>query len=300
MMAPMDRFETNGAAPLTDFSPAEAPLVESDGAIEQAESPAFVQPQVRDPDRFTGHAVRLRLFEGPLDLLLYLIRAHRYDIFDIPLMDVTKQFIEYLRLMDEVELEYAGDFLVTAATLMQIKSRMLLPQKESENEEELENKDDDPRTQLVQRLLEYQRLQGAADTLKEMREEREQMFTRPPLDKNAPSPEDEGDEPEVLQLQEVSSFDLLRTLQKVLDRMAEKPVALIHREPFTIGERMRDMLYRVRNIGDGLTFTELCEDCQSRLEVVVSFLALLELIRRGKVEVSQRELFDEIWVGSPA
>ena len=297
MTAPANQFETDGAVPGAEVFLAE-PLADAAGApAQEGDSPAFTQPQVRDPDRFTGHGVRLRLFEGPLDLLLYLIRAHRYDIFDIPLLEVTNQFLEYLRLMDEVELEYAGDFLVTAATLMQIKSRMLLPQRESENEEEIENKDDDPRTQLVQRLLEYQRLQGAAETLKEMREEREQMFTRPPLEKNAPRPDEEGEEPEVLHLQEVSSFDLLRALQKVLDRMAEKPVALIHREPFTVGERMRHLLDRVRNGGDGLTFSELCEDCQSRLEVVVSFLALLELIRRGRVAVSQRQLFDEIWVG---
>jgi segregation and condensation protein A len=135
------------------------------------------QPQVREPERFTGHRVRLQIFEGPLDLLLYLIRAHRYDVFDIPVAAVTAQFMEFLQLMEELDLEYAGDFMVTAATLMQIKSRMLLPQHESANEDEMDESKNDPRQELVERLLEYQKFQGAADTLRDMREERSQMFS---------------------------------------------------------------------------------------------------------------------------
>lgn len=259
------------------------------------------QPQVRDLERFSGHLVRLQLFEGPLDLLLYLIRAHRYDIFDIPIHDVTKQFMEFIKIMDELDLEYAGDFLVTAATLMQIKSRMLLPQKESENEEELAEEERDPREELVARLLEYQQMQEAAKTLEVMRDERSQMFPRPP---DAPAvPADEAAPPEEtpaeqLLLQDVSTFDLLHALQKVLQRLAERPVALVHREPFTLGDRMRGLAGRIRHAAGGLTFGDLCEDCQSRLEIVITFLAVLELIRRGRARMTQKALFDEIWVAA--
>jgi segregation and condensation protein A len=267
------------------------------------------QPQVRDPERFTGHRVRLQVFEGPLDLLLYLIRAHRYDICDIAIADVTLQFIEFIRLMDEMDLEYAGDFMVTAATLMQIKSRMLLPQHQSENEDEMDDDSkNDPRKELVDRLLEYQRYQEAADTLKELRDERAQMWTRPPIspelaealasradaaiDDAAKTPEDEG----AMLLQDISTFDLLRALQKVLDRVAERPVTTIRREPFTLAERVRDVLRRISSSAEGLTFGDLCDDCGTRLEVVITFLSVLELIARKRIVVQQETLFDEILV----
>lgn len=272
----------------------------------QDETP-FNQPQVRDPDRFTGHRVRLRIFEGPLDLLLYLVRAHRYDIADIPISLVTQQFIEFLRLMNEVEaevdveLEHAGDFLVTAATLMQIKSRMLLPQHQSANEDEIEDDSkNDPRRELVDRLLQLQQFQDAADTLRELRDERAQLWTRPPLapDLVAAMSTHAADEPEdsALLLQDISTFDLLRALQKVLDRVEERPVTLVRREPFTLGERVRHVLRRLSAHRDGLSFGALCEDCDTRLEIVITFLAILEIIRRGRVVVSQRALFDEITI----
>lgn len=266
------------------------------------------QPQVRDPDRFTGHRVRLRIFEGPLDLLLYLVRAHRYDIADLPLGEITAQFIEWLRLMDEVmdevdvELEQAGDFLVTAATLMQIKSRMLLPQHQSANEDEIEDDSkNDPRRELVDRLLQLQQFQDAADNLRELRDERAQLWTRPPpapdlasgMSTHAAGEASESVEESTL-LQDISTFDLLRALQKVLDRQEERPVTLVRREPFSLNERVRDVWRRLNAHRDGLSFGALCDDCQTRLEIVITFLAVLEIIRRGRVIVSQRALFDEI------
>jgi len=262
-------------------------------------APPSGQPQVRDPERFTGHRVKLRIFEGPCDLLLYLIRAHRYDIFDIPMHQVTEQFLDFLRLMDEVDLEYAGDFLVTAATLLQIKARMLLPKQESANEDEMEEEQGgDPRRELVTRLLEYQRLQEAADTLKEMREVQAQMFTRPPLlaDDDEAAQAEDAERAATFLFEEVSSFDLLRALQSVLNRVAERPVAVIRREPFTMAERMRGLFQRITRAGEGMTFSTLCDDCESRLEVVITFLSVLELIRRGRILVSQPSLFDEIWI----
>ena len=291
----------------------------NDGASTLPPEAAFEQPseqpQVRDPERFTGHRVQLQLFEGPLDLLLYLVRAHRYDICDIPVADVTAQFFEFLRLMDELDLEYAGDFLVTAATLMQIKSRMLLPKHESANEEEIEDDSkNDPRRELVERLLEYQKFQEAADTLRGLRDERAQMWTRPPWKDEGGTMKDENEdenadasfhpssliphpsEDAALLLQDISTFDLLRALQKVLDRQAERPVALVRREPFTLAERVAVVLRRLSGAGEGVSFGALCDDCQTRLEIVLTFLALLELINRKRILVAQDTLFDEIWV----
>ena len=132
-------------------------------------------------ERFVGHKIRVPVFEGPLDLLLFLVRAHRYDICDIPIAQITSQFIEYLTLMREVEADYAGDFLVTAATLMQIKARMLLPKAQSQNEDILDEESVDPRAELVEQLLELQRIHDAADDLKQKREEWTDIFRRPVL-----------------------------------------------------------------------------------------------------------------------
>lgn len=253
---------------------------------------------LQEPERFTGHKIRLAAFEGPLDLLLWLIRAHRADIFDIPIRQITAQFIEYLALMREVEIEVAGDFLVTAATLMQIKARMLLPKMQSENEAEMEQEDVDPRAELVEKLLEYQRIREAADTLRDKRDERADLFARPPESlKHQPDFDSnyDADLAQALLLAEVSSFDLLSALRRVLKRVEERPVALVRREAFTLPDRLRGVAARLYHTGQ-LSFESLCDDCQSRLEVVVTFLAILELIRRGRAKVRQLTLFDEIWL----
>lgn len=295
------------SAPVAE--PGEGEPVEAAASGEDGYTPPADQPQVKDPERFTGHKVRLRVFEGPLDLLLYLIRGHRYDIFDIPIQEVTSQFIEYLRAIDDLEnavefdIEFAGDFCVTAATLMQIKSRMLLPKTKSANEEEGEedSEENDPRRELVQRLLEYQRMQGAAKSLEEMRDERALLFNRPLLSELPipPGVLDEADNtPEAqaaLLLQDVSTFDLLKALSRVLRKMEERPVALIRREPFSLAERSRGVFARLRK-GEPLSFESLCEDCESRLEVVITFLSILELVRRGRAVVKQKAIFDEIWI----
>ncbi len=272
---------------------------------------------VRDPDRFIGHRVQLRIFEGPLDLLLYLIRGHRADIFDIPIHEVTTQFIAFLRTLDELEkaedagvarvdIESAGDFCVTAATLMQIKSRMLLPKNESANEDETEEDEDDPRRELVERLLEYQRMQGVAHTLEEMRDERSLLLARPafPFEQSVPfdAVPQTGNTPEAdaaSLLKDVSTFDLLRALSRVLKKLDERPTALVRREPFSLTERTRDILVRLKS-GEPHDFETLCDDCESRLEIVVTFLAVLELVRRGRAQIRQRSAFDEIWIEAKA
>lgn len=251
-------------------------------------------PASQDSERFTGHTVRLPVFEGPLDLLLYLIRAHRYDILDVPIRQITGQFVEYLALMRDVEADYAGDFLVTAATLMQIKARMLLPKNESQNETAMAPEEADPRAELVERLLEYQRIREAADELRHKREARADSFARSP-EASKFEPHFDAELSQALLLAEVSSFDLLSALRRVLQRVEERPVALVKREPFTLPQRLNFLAGRLYR-GGQLSFEILCDDCQSRLEVVVTFLAILELIRRGQARVRQLTLFDEIWL----
>jgi len=251
-------------------------------------------PPQNEPERFVGHKIRLAVFEGPLDLLLYLVRANRADICDIPIAAITAQFMEYIALLREVEADYAGDFLVTAATLMQIKARMLLPKSQSQSEEILsEDGESDPRAELVERLLEYQRIQEAADDLRDKREHWADIFRRP-----APSRQlnlfDEEDAP--VSLGDVSSFDLLSALKRVLKRLEEAPVALVRREPFTLPERLKTLSARIYNSPNDATFEFLCDDCASRLEVVITFLAILEMIKRGRLKLRQLTLFDEIYL----
>lgn len=286
------------------------PIEENSQASQQAseKDPILDQPQVRDPDRFTGHRVQLRIFEGPLDLLLYLIRGHRYDIFDIPIAHVTAQFIEFLKTMNELEkasdidIEYAGDFCVTAATLMQIKSRMLLPKDESASEDEDGDEENDPRRELVERLLEYQRMQEAAQTLEELRDERSLLISRPPMGPElsvlaevAAQAQSTSQSDAASLLEDVSTFDLLRALSRVLRKIEEQPVALVQREVFSVSERTRDVVSRLKS-GQPHSFEMLCDDCQSRLEIVITFLVVLELVRRGRAQIRQRTLFDEIWI----
>ena len=252
------------------------------------------EDRVQNPERFTGHRVRLAVYEGPLDLLLYLVRAHRYDICDIPLHEITGEFLSYLELMTELDLDVAGDFLVTAATLMQIKARMILPQHESQNEDEMQDDTDaDPRAELVQRLLELQKFQDAADILRERRDERAHIFARPAvLDPSLNTQPEETSADASVMLRDISTFDLLRALRKVLDRQNERPVTTIRREPFSLAERARQVFKRL-SIGSA-TFGELCDDCQTRLEVVITFLSILELIARRRIAASQPEAFGEI------
>jgi segregation and condensation protein A len=202
--------------------------------------------------------------------------------------------VEYLALMGEVKAEYAGDFLVTAATLMQIKARMLLPKTESQNEEVMAQEEADPRAELVERLLEYQKIREAAEELRQKREARDDLFARP-LEASKYQPDYDAELSQALLLAEVSSFDLLCALHRVLHRLEERPVALVKREAFTLPDRLRGIAVRLYHSGE-LSFEALCDDCQSRLEVVVTFLAILELIRRGKARVRQLTLFDEIWL----
>jgi segregation and condensation protein A len=224
-------------------------------------------------------AIHLRVFEGPLDLLLHLIREAKIDIYDIPIAEITAQYLGTLAVLEALDLAVAGEFLVMAATLMEIKSRMLLPRPPVALPEEEEG--EDPRSELVQRLLEYEQYKQLAERFRALEEEGRLRFTRS-------APPDEG---ESVPLEELRPDDLIRALRRMLASFAEAgpPIASLQRERINLRLRMRELWARLQDSADPLSFRALFGDGPrpSRLEVIVTFLALLELLRLGRIRVFQ-------------
>jgi len=234
------------------------------------------------------YKIKLPEFEGPMDLLLHLIKENKVDIYDIPISLITGQYLEYIEIMKELDLEIAGEFLVMAATLIQIKSRMLLPPDEEAPPDELE----DPRLELVQRLLEYQAFKDAASILKEKEDERLKIFGRPP---EVPA-EEETLLPE-LYLFDVNLFDLLAAFKKLLVN-APPEMRTITRETLTVKDKMMHIVDMLENI-ESIRFEELFKESFTRVQLIVTFLALLELLRLGLARVYQEQQFGNIWVINP-
>jgi segregation and condensation protein A len=220
--------------------------------------------------------VKLKIFEGPLDLLLHLIKKNEVSIADIPIAAITEQYLAALELMQSLNLDIAGEFLVMAATLIHIKSRMLLPPEEDEEEEEEEG---DPREQLVRQLLEYQRFKEAAGELERREILRRDVFVRP-----FEAPE----EAEAVELEGVSLFDLISALQSVLERLPREEAHQVTLERISVREKMNRLLYDLHKRGK-LVFQSLFEGAVSRMEVVVTFLAMLELVRIRAIKIWQEE-----------
>lgn len=230
--------------------------------------------------------IRLKDFEGPLDLLLHLIRQSKMDIYDIPIAEITKQYMDYLAESQRHRLEIAGDYFVMAATLMSIKSRMLLPKPPVEEDEPEEEAD--PRQELVDQLLEYQRYKEAAKRLKGKEEQRSQEYTR-----QAAQP------PTGLVHEQVApgvSLDQLQAaFEKVLRRhIAQEPVTTtVTAEPITVAERMD---YVKEKVDHAVRFEDLFDDDRSRDNLVTTFMAILELCRHAVIRLSQAELFGPLIV----
>ncbi|HEX5213891.1 MAG TPA: segregation/condensation protein A [Vicinamibacterales bacterium] len=233
------------------------------------------------------YPVRLQNFEGPLDLLLHLIKKHELDIYDIPIALVTQQYLDYLDLMDELDLdlEVVGEFLVMAATLIHIKSRMLLPRPDPTQEDPGE----DPREALVRRLLEHQRFKAAAELLHEKEIQRSAQWGRP--DGRVADVVGEAPEPEV----EVDLFSLMAAFRQVLERARQRPRVLLPPEQMSIEDRIEQLLARLSET-KACGFEELFADVQTRSGMVVTFLALLEMIRLKVVRVFQQANFGPIRV----
>jgi segregation and condensation protein A len=251
------------------------------------ESPLFY----REPEQMElPLKVRLETFEGPLDLLLYLIKKNEIDIYDIPISVITQQYLEYLEMMKNLNLDVAGEFLLMAATLLHIKSKMLLPATE---EEEGEKEEEDPRAELVRRLLEYQRFKEAA----------QQLVKGPLLDREVFVRSFFGDslaekEREEKVSGEVTLFDLLEAMKKVLEALPAEEFQEISAEHLNIKDKILHIMERLWE-ADSLAFTDLYTASTSRREIVVTFLALLELLRLRMIRVYQGETFGTIRIFSP-
>ncbi len=231
-------------------------------------------------DLFTGHRVHIAIFEGPLDLLLYLVRKHEVDIYEVPLASITEEYVAYLRTFEQLNVELAGEFLVVAATLLLIKSRMLLPLQQVEDDED-EDEELDPEQELAQRLLEYRAYKEASEVLEESRRLRERIYLRPAED------DDDMGTGWVL-LEEVSLFDLVGVFRELLDRATEPEPQTVVREQVTVGSQIRHMLDALRSASEnGLTFAQILTGPLTKLVVIVTFLAVLELIRRQGIHVRQ-------------
>jgi segregation and condensation protein A len=230
--------------------------------------------------------VKLPVFEGPLDLLLYLIKKDELDIYDIPIEKITSQYLDYLRIIKMLDLEVAGDYLVVAATLLYIKSRVLLPHDQRPPEEEAE--EDDPRWELVRQLVEYKKYKDAAFELQQCLVRQEGVHGRGAQSK--PDMELDGSMP----FDKVGLFDLLSVFQKILDR-ANKNEDLrdIFEDKFTVSDKIQFILGTMTS-RSRVVFEELFSDGATRTEVVVTFLAVLELIRLKQIGVTQDGVFGAI------
>jgi len=234
----------------------------------------------------TPYSVKLDIFEGPLDLLLYLIKQQEVDIYDIPISSITQQYLEYIEIMKSLDLEVAGEFLVMAATLIKIKSKMLLPR-----HEELEGPEaEDPRRDLVQQLLEYKKFKEAASRLEEREEHQRLMYPRP---KGAFEKQD--DAPAEPPKPEVGLIDLLQAFRQVVERIDKVKLYEIVGEDITIEERL-DFVLKEISEKKQMKFFDLFVNETRKLVMVVTFFALLELIRLGHVTVTQEGLFGEILI----
>ena len=237
------------------------------------------------PDEYK---IRLEVFEGPLDLLLYLIRKDEVDIYDIPIERVTRQYMEYLNLMQMLDLDIAGEFLVMAASLMMIKSRMLLP---PEERPELEVEEDDPRWDLIRQLVEYKKFKDAAARLQDLEALQGNMFARQAEEAAAEASPGVG-------LDDVTIFDLIAAFNEALKRVEADVVREIQAERFTVADGIESILGRLRD-RPRMVFRELFQPLATRHEIITTFLALLELIRLRQVVARQDERFGEIAILRP-
>ncbi len=241
-------------------------------------------PLVRRP----VYEVRLDAFEGPLDLLLHLIREHEIDIYDIPIATITEQYLEYLGFMESLDLSLAGEFLEMAATLIRIKVQMLLPPAIDETEDE-----EDPRKQLVRKLVEYKQFKEAATVLSTHEQERKDYF--PHTVDTRPFRTVEEDEVETEEfLRDVTLFDLVDCLREVLARVPSRiDVHAVDLEAVSVEDRMEHIRHAIAS-GTATTFRALFEGAVSRAEIVTTFIALLELVRLGAIMAVQDMSFGEI------
>jgi segregation and condensation protein A len=236
------------------------------------------------------YKVKLEVFEGPLDLLLYLIKRDEVDIYDISIERITRQYLDYMDAFQALNIDVAGEFIVMAANLLYIKSRMLLPKEQQMAQEDAD--EDDPRWELIRQLVEYKKFKDAASHLRTREALQEKLFPRFPA-----APEFLASEH--LLVEEVGIFDLINAFQRVLKRCESRtqPENLreIFEENFTVSDKIDVLLAKLRE-GTPRRFEDCFGNSAGRAEIVVTFLALLELIRLKQLRVRQSAHFGEIWI----
>ena len=231
-----------------------------------------------------SYKIKLEIFEGPLDLLLYLVKKDHLNIYDIPIAEVTEQYLKYMDIMRLLNLNIAGEFLVMAATLMQIKSKMLLPLEESQ---ETSEEQEDPRQELVKRLLEYEKFKEIAQNLRERETHQRDVFKRPK------SPGQEIPEDNQGAYFEASLFDLITAFSAALEGIPKELFYEVIKDEFTVEDKVHDILHMLL-ASSGLRLSELFAKAKNKLEIIVTFLAILELIRLKEIIARQKGLFQEI------
>lgn len=238
------------------------------------------QPQIIGARFDEELKLQLGEFAGPLDLLLYLIKQERVNIFDLPIARITNEYLKYIRLMEELDISVAGDFLVMAATLIDIKSKMLLPREPLAElgEEEIE----DPREQLVKQLLEHQKFKNAAEMLWTKATVEHSIFTRGKIETDEENPEIN-----------VGLFDLLSVFQKIAARRKEEITLEIAREEMSMAEMLLTLKARLK-INKSLNIHEFFAEIKSKGELILAFLAVLELVKAAVIKLTQAEVFGEI------
>ena len=235
-------------------------------------------------EQTTGYAIKLDIFEGPLDLLLYLIKKNEIDIYNIPVALITEQYLQYLKMIKSLNLDLAGEYLVMASTLIHIKSKMLLPEPEEPEEEE-----EDPRAELVRQLLEYQAFKEAATNLGERPILERDVFTRaaflPEESEKSATAEEE--------LIEVSIFELIEAFHRLVSRIDKKELLEIDLEKMSLTDIINGIMERLAN-EKNLTFDELLGEKKERWRIIYTFLALLELVKLRMVKAYQTSAFGVI------
>lgn len=240
-----------------------------------------------------GIPVKLEAFEGPLDLLLHLIDKNKVNIYDIPIVEITKQYMEYIQAMETKDLDVMSEFLVMAATLVNIKAKMLLPKEKNEEEEEI-----DPRQELVERLLEYKMFRYISVELKDKQVDAEKV-----LFKDATIPKEIASYKEEIRIEDILGDLTLAKLHEIFDSVLRRqedkidPIrsnfGKIEKEEITLGDKMID-IERYAKEHKKFSFRKMLEHAQSKMEVIVTFLGILELMKVGKIHIFQEDVFEDI------
>lgn len=221
--------------------------------------------------------IKLDIFEGPLDLLLYLIKKEHLNIYDIPMVKVVDQYLQFLELMKLLDINVASEYLVMAANLINIKSKMLLPKEEGASEPE-----DDPREELIKRLFEYEKFKEAAEFLRKREQERHKYFRRPSAD------------PQKAETYiEASIFDLINAFKTVLQEVPKDIFFEVVKDEFTVEEKIHDLLHLLL-VKERIALGEIFTSAKNKLEIIVTFLAILELIRLKEIIAVQETLFGPV------